>query len=355
MIKIDIAENYVFSKKISEIISLGINSEKNVLLHGPAGHGKSEMSVACVRAAGLYGDCFIQSFGEGMDESRMYGGVNYEVLEKEFAIEYNTDRSFLVHKVAIFEEIFDAPAIVLQSVKDTLTSKYLRNGAQQVEMQTKCIIACTNVDPTEISEISPSAHALVERFPLQLKVEWEEYDQASYYGMFNRVHPDFDKDIKQFLARLVEKANEQGNFISPRTAIHALELLMLYNSNNGSSSDDDYEHYTCLEYIPGFEGVISDIAREVKEIKLRKEAEKSIRSISRKVTSIKNQVSALHDDNEDGALAYLKLASELKPWIERLNDLAVPDNLVEKRQELMSSCQELLVYLQDIALNTVGQ
>lgn len=348
---LDIRQNYVFSDKVAEIIDIAINGNKNVLLWGPAGHGKSEMSVACVKAAGQYQNCFIQSFGEGMDESRIYGGVNYEKLDKEFVIEYNVDRSFIVHEVAIFEEIFDAPAIVLQSLKDTLTARCLRNGAQRVPMKTKSIIAITNINPAEISDIGPSAHALVERFPLQLEVKWEEYNQESYLAMFERVYPKFNKSVKKFLARLVERANEQGSFISPRTAIHALELLMTMCGEDGS--DLDYKSYKCLEYIPGFEVLIKDVSDEIEEMKQREDAERSIRSISRKISAIRKQIDNLNDDEDKNDSGYLRIAKQISPQVEKLNLLALPDHLIEERDKLIRTCHELKQYLVDAALNSV--
>jgi len=342
---IDISSKYVFSKEVSEIIDLAIKGRKNVLLWGPAGHGKSEMSFACVQAAGKEDSCFIQSFGEGMDESRIYGGIDFKALEEEKVVVYNTDRSFLTKEVAIFEEIFDAPAIVLQSLKDTLTSRCLRNGAQQVPMQTRSIIALTNINPAEISNIGPSAHALVERFPLQLEVKWENHNQEAYLSMFNRVYPDFNGNVKVFLSRLVERANEQGSFISPRTAVQALELLMIHVDED--DSEIDYASYKCLKYIPGFEVIVKDIAEEIHEMKLREDAEKSIRAASRKISNIRKQVEDIGDDDPS---EYLRVAKRLQPEIEKLQLLALPDHLTEERDKLIRTCNELKVYLMDTAL-----
>ena len=351
MLNLDIAKNYVFSSKISEIIGIAIQSEKNVLLWGPAGHGKSEMSLACVKEAGKYEDCFIQSFGEGMDESRIYGGIDFRALEEEKVPIFNTERSFLCKEIAIFEEIFDAPAIVLQSLKDTLTSGWLRNGAQQVEMKTKCVIAITNINPAEISDIGASAHALVERFPLQLEVKWEDYKQESYLSMFNRVYPNFNASVKKFLAKLVERANEEGSFISPRTAIHALELLMAYADEDDDSLD--YKTYQCLEFIPGFEVLIKDVSDEIEEMKLREDAERAIRSISRKISNLRKQIDKLGEEEDTNATSYLQVVAKLKPEVEKLNLLALPDHLMEERDRLVRTCQDLKEYLQDAALNTV--
>ena len=341
---IDISTKYVFSEKVAEIIHLAITSEKNALLWGPAGYGKSEMTLECIKTAGYSHDCFIQSFGEGMDESRLYGGIDFDALKNKDVMIFNTERSFLSKKIGIFEEIFDAPAIVLQSLKDTLTSRWLRNGAQQVEMKTNSIIAITNTDPKEMSELSASAHALVERFPLQLRVEWEDHSADAYLQMFSTVRPKAKVETRRFLARLVERAREEGAHISPRTAMHALDAILVTGENDDS--------YSCLEYIPGFENVISEVKKEIKEIRLREQARESIDEIFKEVRKLKNRLDELNYDDSTHALEYLNIAKDFKACNNLINELPVPDPLVEERNDLLNMCSKLMLDAQDKAMET---
>jgi len=341
---IDISRNYVFSEKVAEIIGLAIKSRKNALLWGPAGYGKSEMSLECVKNAGFGEDCFIQSFGEGMDESRLYGGIDFAALKHKDIMTFNTDRSFLKKKVAIFEEIFDAPAIVLQSLKDTLTSRWLRNGAQQVEMQTNCIIAVTNTDPREVSELSASAHALVERFPLQLEVKWEDHSASAYFDMFSTVRPSAKHETRKFLSRLVERAREEGAQISPRTAMHALDAIMVTGENDDS--------YSCLEYIPGFENVITEVKKEIREIRLREQARESLGEIYREVKKLRDRLESMQYQDDTNSLKYLNIAKDFKACISLINELPVPDPLVEERDGLLNQCSQSMIAAQDLAMDT---
>ena len=75
-----------------------------MLLWGPGGHGKSEMVMAALRSMGYSEEqIFLQSFGEGMSEDRLWGGPN--IAKLDVCLEYDTARSFLPYEVVVLEEI----------------------------------------------------------------------------------------------------------------------------------------------------------------------------------------------------------------------------------------------------------
>ncbi len=73
-------KRFIETEHVANIIDLSLTSGKNCIMHGPAGHGKSEMVMEAINGANLARDCFVQSFGEGMDETRLFGGLNFRRL-----------------------------------------------------------------------------------------------------------------------------------------------------------------------------------------------------------------------------------------------------------------------------------
>ncbi|RLG28192.1 hypothetical protein DRO03_10400, partial [Methanosarcinales archaeon] len=223
-----LAPMFIFVEEIARILSLGFAGKKNIIVFGPGGHGKSEMVQAVIDGLNLSEDAFFQFFGEGMDESQLFGGLNFKKLEEEKVLEYYPEKSFLNYRIAVFEELFDAPASVLLALKDVLTARELRNGAQRFKMRTELIICLTNKEPAEISELGPAAHALVERFPLQLNLKWKDYSAKSYLQLFEKVAGRLGGPVlngfKAVLAEILAKATAEGNFVSPRTAVHAFQV-----------------------------------------------------------------------------------------------------------------------------------
>jgi MoxR-like ATPase len=118
-----LSERFVRSEEIARILALAVESGKNILLWGPGGHGKSEMVTAALSVVTNEDNVFVQSFGEGMDEATLWGGLDFRALEEEKVLRYFPENSFLAKDIAVFEELFDAPATVLLALKDTLTAR----------------------------------------------------------------------------------------------------------------------------------------------------------------------------------------------------------------------------------------
>ena len=320
-------EKFIETEKPAKILSLAMKSKKNCILFGPAGHGKSEMVKEVVDNYYPEEEVFIQSFGEGMDEARLFGGLDMKALKEDNVIQYNPERSFLNHRVAIFEELFDAPAVVLLALKDTLTAKELRNGAQKHAMRTETIIALTNHNPAEISNLGPAAHALIERFPLQLNVEWEEYTEEVFINLFNKVKPRAGVIMKSNLAELIAQVHQGGGFISPRSAIHALETIM-DNEEKGDKA------FLALEFIPGFESCLDDIRNMLRTKRKKRKSESELNEIENKMREITSKL-----ELNSCPIESLKAAKRLTQLDNKLEELAVPDSLIETRSSLRGTIQ----------------
>ena len=107
---------------------------------GPGGHGKSDMVLTALKSLGLRDDeIFIQSFGEGMSEDRLWGGPDMASLDT--CLRYDTEKSFLSsqYKAVVFEEIFDAPAQSLLPLKDVLTRRVFMNGPDRVPLSAQSL------------------------------------------------------------------------------------------------------------------------------------------------------------------------------------------------------------------------
>ena len=81
-------QGFVYSEEMARILSLAMSSNKNAIVFGPAGHAKSAMVQAVIDGLGFGDETFFQFFGEGMDEARLFGGLNFRKLEEEKILEY---------------------------------------------------------------------------------------------------------------------------------------------------------------------------------------------------------------------------------------------------------------------------
>ena len=356
MAKESLESKYIKVDDLANIISLAVAGRTNAIIFGPAGHGKSEMALDALLGLGYTeDDLFIQFFGEGMEESRLYGGINFKKLDEERIIEFNTDRSFLNKRAAIFEELFDAPAKVLLSLKDTMTARRLRNGAQQVNMQTDVIIALTNRDPREIADMGPAAQALIERFPLQLHLQWGTYDAPDFKAMFDKVAPRVMggmelEGVSDVLSDLSASAIKEGATISPRTAVWALGLLRASVEARGGRTITA-EDFSALQFIPAFEPCIDTIKKTIasqleaqkcssaiSDARLRaddlaKTVEENIKMIDAKLIT--------KESTEQQVLSLINCGGKIQLLREALNSIKMIDSMISARAELDAKLSSL--------------
>ncbi len=262
-----VEKRFVYATRVAHALALAITGKRNLLLWGPGGHGKSEMTQCGLEALGLWDDTFVQSFDGGMDESRLWGGLDLEALDTRKVMEFCTDRSFMKKRVAVFEEVFDAPRPVLLSLKDVLTRKIFMNGAQRVPLDTEVVIGCTNRDPREFSGDETAYKALLERFPLQLQVTWDAYDDGAYTKLYEKVLPPDLHHRQHFirvLANLMSALSEPPYAVSPRTAVDAA-FGVIANAPTMGRTATTAEDFLAILLVQGFENYTKDLNPQIRK------------------------------------------------------------------------------------------
>lgn len=339
---------FVFVEEVARVLALAFSGRKNVIIFGPAGHGKSEMVKSVIDGLGLGDETFVQFFGEGMDEARLFGGLNFAKLEAEKVLEYFPEKSFLNSRVAVFEELFDAPASVLLALKDVLTARELRNGAQRFQMRTEVIICLTNKEPSEVSELGAAAHALIERFPLQLNLRWKDYSSKAYLAMFEKVAARLAGPVlngfKAVLAEILAKATAEGNFVSPRTAVHAFQVCQASASMRGATHVEKQD-LTDLRFLPGLEGLAQTIEEDLARAMKRAEAQKRLEAFEANAAPLLQEL-----NGPQSPIKYLQLALRLQQAQDEAAALKVSDDLVERRKQLRDKIASAIPVAQQKAL-----
>ena len=212
-------QKFVFMDKTINILNVGLSTNNNVVLYGPGGHGKSEITLDFLKSRGI--NPYIITMGTGMTTDRLFGGLDIPTFEKTGKIEYLVDNSFMNHEYVIFEELFDAPDFILEQLKDILSSGTFRNGTQIYDIKTKFIVCCTNRTRDEFSK-NMSLKALMERFPLELNVIWDNYTEITYNKLLESKFGEGEVD--PVIPYLLQEYAKNGVTISPRVAVTAYQV-----------------------------------------------------------------------------------------------------------------------------------
>ena len=212
-------DKFVFMDKALKILDVGLKTEKNVILYGPGGHGKSDLSLEFFYDKGI--NPYIITMGTGMTTDRLFGGLNIPVFEAEGKLEYLIENSFMNHEYVIFEEMMDAPDFILEQLKDILSSGVFRNGTQVFPIKTRFIVCCTNKTREEFSK-NDSLRALMERFPLELNVIWDNYNEISYNTLLGKRYGS--DNVDPIIPFILQEYVKNGITISPRIALDSYQI-----------------------------------------------------------------------------------------------------------------------------------
>jgi|AGTN01.1.fsa_nt_gi hypothetical protein len=299
------ADKFVGFDEFSRLMAVSMVTGRNLIAFGPGGHAKSEgVKYALRLVSDQAADTYVQSCGEGMTEERLYGGVDLKALEEEHVLQFNAEHSFLMARWVVFEEMLDMPDAAALSLRDTLTAKELRNGRQRETMRTESIFALTNREPREKAGLDPSYKALLERFPLQIRVGWSSYTGKDYLRLFEKVRnwtrvPELaagalmpaleetrelfyrvtiDDECAETLANLLAKAGSKGSPISPRTAIYATEIVRASAAMRGSQEVTP-EDFIDLVFLPDV-SLVDDIRVELQRARAVVETERQVKLLS---------------------------------------------------------------------------
>ena len=310
-----VGDKFVFMDKTVNILNVGYSTCKNVILYGPGGHGKSEITLDFLKAKGI--TPFIQTMGTGMTTDRLFGGLDIPTFETTGKIEYLVENSFMNHEYVIFEELFDAPDFILEQLKDILSSGVFRNGTQIFPINTKFIICCTNRTRDEFSK-NMSLKALMERFPLELNVIWDNYTEISYNKL---LESKFGVDnVDPVIPYLLQEYAKNNIVISPRVAVTAYQVY-------------DQCGPEALSFIAEFAKKPSLIAEAIKKF----ESTMKFRELSSGITHMIETLNTLPLGSREDEKTYKEALTSLSMQLKDIKGLTVGDDVANVHAQLVKA------------------
>lgn len=347
VIKVILDKKFIHTDKIADIIASAIYAKQNVILYGSGGHGKSEMVECVLEGLGLWNKndpsnsaTLVQSFGEGLTEDALWGGIDFKKLNNPTNPEmwFNVENSFLNYPVAVFEELFDAPAFCLLPLKHTLQAGFLAKNGKSYPMQTEIIIACTNRSPDEIAEMGETYRALLERFVLRQEVIWPRYDIATYLKLIDK-HPQihrFSGELQNSFASICANCFESGDFISPRTAMKAIDVICGSATSNNRLEVQSSDLYS-LTNVAGFGRAANNIKTDLENIIRHAKAETEMSIFIKEYEELINQ---LDNGVPRKVIEFCIFAKKFLNLQSLFSNIFVPDNLYDKRSSYIKACEE---------------
>jgi hypothetical protein len=221
------------------------------------------------------------------------------------------------YEYVIFEELFDAPDFILEQLKDILSSGVFRNGTQIFPINTKFIICCTNRTRDEFSK-NMSLKALMERFPLELNVIWDNYTEISYNKLLESKFGEGEVD--PVIPYLLQEYAKNGITISPRVAVTAYQV---YDECGPES----------LSFIAEFAKKPSLISEAIKKF----ESTIKFRELSAAITFSIETLTTLPLVSREDEKLHKDAISSLKKQLSDIKGLVVGDDVVHVHSQLVKA------------------
>ncbi len=330
--------NYI-SKKLhnfnaGEELAWAWNSNENIIMFGPGGYGKSDAAILfheylhknnAVESA----KPFIMSFGQGMTEEKLLGGIDMKTFQDSGEINYLLQNAFVQHEVVIFEELWDAFPAVLLILKDILQSKCVRMGNQVMPIKTKMVIACTNRSREEVVE-DASTEALMQRFLFEKEVAWKSHTPGDYKSALNAAsNTSTDTNIAEAVANICAASNNENYIVSPRTCGKAYKSALI----NG------------IESLKGMYGLGEGLASYEKIQKDIKETKTAVEAIETAIA----EINALKKDmGKKQSFRYCAdIYCRMYECYLQIVESPVPDNLVERKSDCLQNVETLFDRVHD--------
>jgi len=305
----------------------------HVLLWGPPGYGKSEITKTFFEGVEVREEELFQlSFGEDSDEAKLLGGLDLATFDRDKVIEYLLDNSFANRPYCIFEEILDAPGVVLCCLKDIFSSGFVRKGKQQYRIKTRFVVACTNMDPHQFSEGDDARAALIQRFPLTQKVWWGTHTASDYLELYRKCYPAHQV-LHDVMANICADTNEsrEGKLkVSPRTSRNGMEAVIRQGRIFGRHSPEKSD-FNILEWVEGFELPPETRRKVVAQSFERFGGHIAFAELSDRFSRCVAKFKASTGNMDDLAT----LSSEATAIGKAVIELKVPDDLFERKQGLL--------------------
>jgi hypothetical protein len=262
------------------------------------------------------------SFGQGMTEEKIFGGIDIKKFQDSGEIEYLLRNSWIMHEFVIWEELWDANPAVLLILKDALQSGEIRMGNQKVKIKTKMIVACTNRSRDEVVS-DASTEALMQRFLFEKEVKWDSHLPADYSKAFFCA-TGVKNDVSTAVANICYEVNSDEYTVSPRTAGKALKSARL----NG------------VESLAGMHGFADAVKKwEAKKLELDKEVK--LVNLFKNFANTCNVIKAEFFDTN----SFVKKAACVKKiylTAEQALNTSVTDGLIERRDRFIQNTSDLV-------------
>jgi len=335
-----VTEKFIFVDPVLHAFEKALDMKQNIILTGPRGHGKSEISKMVLSLA-FKGSPFILPFGQGTRPEQLFGSYDMNEWRDNSKLRYMTEEGFMAATAgAVFEELLDGNAQLLETLKDPIMRRELCNGNLCIKSDCPIVVGCTNYNLNEWAERdgfnSESYHAFLDRFAYRVKVEWPTYEAAAYQEMMQK-QAVTGKWVKE-LAHTCEEFHKAGFTVTPRNCMIASR---------------GYEKYG-LEVFADFmgvpDGIFSGMKSNMRTLKVSMVVTETLDNANVKLAAAQKKFTLGQAATQEEVAQHLRIIREIQ---QTLSNLTISSDTTPRYKAVKEECDAVLRMGAEALLRTV--
>lgn len=232
-IKATLGTQFYNMEHVIEALYYGVYAGKNIILYGPGGFGKTELTKSFLKLLDINTSVIVGY--EDMEVDALLGIPNIKKLTEESVYQIDFNKTVFANEgVLILEEFLDVRPSTAAALKDILSEGGYRTGSNLVKSNISSVIICTNKSPDEVSTDNSTSAFYKERFPIRINVSWNNFDYETFSSFFKVSKPVQYNANKTLYEVLIQVAIETSktSIVSPRMLKDASDLIDLHGTIN---------------------------------------------------------------------------------------------------------------------------
>jgi MoxR-like ATPase len=320
-----VQSSFVYQREAAIAIYTGLLHNKNVLLSGKGGYGKSNLIRFTLDYFGIpytvvpgYKDMPVDALLGLPDMKKLLEDSSYMIRFEESV--------FYKPGVLVGEEFTDILPSTAAALKEILTSKGFHTKNGKIESLISTMIVAGNRAAADIADDDSKKAFYLERFPIQTRVEWQSHTKEDYMKFLKLKFPSTDVKALSFLSYLFEYNHmECNNTISPRVAQDIADVYLRDGIEFISNFSIDLSNIQAIRDKSKEEILLATAKEAFKTVKDLIDSQNSIEKKVCLAVLAKKAIVDLKVGNNSNALTINRFIVELNSLIDSYCNQTTPD------------------------------
>ncbi len=192
--------NFLEMNEVIEGLLVGLLAEQNVLLIGPPGSAKTQISKFIAKA--IKGEFFDHLLTKYTVPDELFGPIDIIAMREKKVFRRVTDHTLATAHIALLDEFWKASSAIINYMLRAANEREFKENGHVIKLPLKMMIGASNEYPS-----SEETGAMYDRFNLKYETTYIEED-SNFLSLLNTADKDLEPTTSITLSDLQELINK---------------------------------------------------------------------------------------------------------------------------------------------------